>query len=300
MSDYVKERVMELFGESRLYCAETVLTIIAEAGGLETDEAVKMATGFCSGAARTCGQCGALSGAIMGIGLYAGRPEPGGDYEPAYALVQELIDRFTKKYKTLNCYDLIECDFRTQEGQDRFKEKRLKRKCYIYAVFAAETALSLLREHGYLPEYDEFIRSRLAPCGLSCGTCLAFKGSRIQQLSAALSEELGENFGAYAERFAAMNPVFGKYADFRELLDFMASGSCTGCREQGCLFKACTVAQCVKEHGVVYCFQCDEFPCDKHNMPDGLAARWQANNEKMAEVGEAAWYSGCRERKRYP
>ena len=37
MSDHVKNRVVELFGEGKLYCAETVLAIIAEAGGKDPD-----------------------------------------------------------------------------------------------------------------------------------------------------------------------------------------------------------------------------------------------------------------------
>lgn len=300
MGDYVRNRVLELFAEDKLYCAETVLSVIAEAGGTKPGDAVRMATGFCSGEGRTCGQCGALSGAVMGIGLYAGRDEPGGDYEPAYALVHELIEKFTNKFDSVNCFELLQCDLGSPEGQKRFEEKRLKRKCVLYAAFAAQTALDLLREHGYLPEHEAFIRSRLAPCGLSCGSCLAFKGSRIQRLSAALAEELGENFSAYAERFAGMNPVFENYARFRELLDFMASGSCTGCREQGCLFKTCTVAACAGEHGVAYCFECDEFPCDRHGMPPGLAERWRANNEVMRDKGVETWYSGCMDRKRYP
>jgi len=300
MSDYVENRVEELFREGKLYCAETVLKVIAEAGGKDSDELIRMATGFCSGASRTCGQCGAVSGAIMGIGLFAGRSEPGTDYDPAYALVQELIERFDTKCGSINCFELIECDFRTKEGQARFKEQRLLRSCKRYATFAAKTAIEFLREHGYIPEHDEFIKSRLAPCGLSCGKCLAYADGPIRDLSTQLAEELGGNFGVYAERFVGMNPVFKKYDEFRELLEYFASGSCSGCREKGCLFKDCKVTLCVKEKGVDYCFQCDEFPCDQHGMPEGLAERWQANNEKMHEIGPDVWFLGCKDRPRYP
>ncbi|MEE9189396.1 MAG: C-GCAxxG-C-C family protein, partial [Candidatus Neomarinimicrobiota bacterium] len=43
---------------------------------IQSDLIPKIATGFCGGMARTCGQCGALSGAIMSISLLTGRSEP--------------------------------------------------------------------------------------------------------------------------------------------------------------------------------------------------------------------------------
>ena len=50
---------------SGLYCAESVVLSIARSQGIESDLLPKLATGFCSGMARTCGTCGALSGAIL-------------------------------------------------------------------------------------------------------------------------------------------------------------------------------------------------------------------------------------------
>ncbi len=215
-------------------------------------------------------------------------------------MVQEFLSRFNGRFESGNCFELIGCDFGTSEGQQKFKEKRLVRKCIHIAVFAAQTALSILREQGYLPEQADSMMSRLAPCGLSCGSCLAYEGGPIQQLALSLGNELGDNFAAYAERFAAMDPVFGKYSDFRELLDYFGRGSCSGCREKGCLFKDCKVTACVREKNVDYCFQCSEFPCDRHGMPAGLAERWQANNEKMKEIGPENWFCGCKDKPRYP
>ncbi|WP_319469727.1 C-GCAxxG-C-C family (seleno)protein [uncultured Pseudodesulfovibrio sp.] len=299
MSDYVKKRITDLFAEGKFLCAESVLKVISEAGGKDSDDFIRMATGFCSGAARTKGQCGAVSGAIMGIGLFAGRSRIDGDYEAAYALTQEFITRFAERFDSLNCFELIGCDFATHEGKVRFKKENLRRKCHEYSTFAVEMSLELLRENGYVPSHEDFIKSRLAPCGLSCGKCLAYADGSIRQLSAGLASELGDNFGVYAQRFAGMNPVFREYASFRKLLDYLSQGTCTGCRETGCLFKDCKVPSCVRENGVDYCHQCGEFPCDRHGMPDGLAPRWLVNNEKMRDIGVDAWFDGCREKPRY-
>lgn len=296
----IRKQVESLFGDDGYYCAETVLKLIADGGGKDASELIGLATGFCSGASRTCGQCGAVSGAVMGIGLFAGRYEPGGEYEPAYAMVQEFMERFKQRFGAINCYDLVQCDFADPEGQAKFKREGLKTNCIEFSAFAVGLVLELLRREGYISEENELIASRLGPCGLSCGNCLAFVDGPISNLSGLLAERLGERFGEYAKRFEAMNPVFEHYDSFRTLLDYFASGSCQGCRESGCLFKDCKVTGCAKEHGVDFCFQCDEFPCDKHGMPDGLSERWQANNEKMAEIGSAAWYCQCKDKPRYP
>jgi len=299
MQNYVENRVVELFDGGHFLCAETVLTLIAECGGKESKDVVGMATGFCSGASRTCGQCGAVSGAIMGLGLFAGRSEPRGEVDPAYALVQEFLSRFKERFGSINCYELIKCDFATPDGQARFKEEGLLRSCQDFSVFAVRNALELLVEHGYVSEFDEVVKSQVAPCGLSCGKCVAYAGGPVQLASLRLSEALGDNFASYAQRFEAMNPVFENYAGFRELLNFLAQGSCTSCRDKGCLFKSCRVTECAKEKRVDFCFQCEAFPCDEHGMPDGLAERWQANNEKMRELGLGAWFNGCKELPRY-
>jgi len=298
--DFVKNRLLELFGDGKFLCAESVVQVIAEAGGRESRDVVRAATGFCSGVSRSCGQCGAVSGAVMGIGLYAGRGEAGEDHEACYALVQELLARFDGRYGSINCYELIQCDFADPKDQARYRRDNLRRDCYRMAVFAAETALSILREHGYLAEETEFVKSRLAPCGLVCGQCAAFADGPVNRAARELRDLLGPNFGAYAKRFEAMNPVFADYAGFAGLLEFLAAGTCGGCRKQGCLLQSCRVADCARKHGADYCFECAEFPCDEHGLPEGLAGVWRANNERMRDCGAAEQYRKLKDKPRYP
>lgn len=140
----------------------------------------------------------------------------------------------------------------------------------------------------------------LAPCGLDCGKCLAFRGGEIQRHAEGLRCGLGDTFAAYAERFSGMRPEFGGYEAFRALLDVFAAGSCGGCRASGCLFTACGVTVCVRERGVDFCFQCAEFPCDHHGMPEQLAERWHINNRRMAESGPGAFFERIKDKPRYP
>lgn len=50
--------------EGGLYCAGGVLKTIADQAGIESNLIPAIATGLCSGLARTCGPCGALTGGV--------------------------------------------------------------------------------------------------------------------------------------------------------------------------------------------------------------------------------------------
>jgi len=143
MTEQAPQRSRELF-QSGFFCAESVLLALAESRGIQSDLIPRIATGFCSGVSRTGGMCGALSGAIMGIGLVAGRNSPTESLEPAYALVQKLIDRFEKQYCSINCRQLLGCDLGTDAGQRYFMENQLIESCWQYAEAATSIALSLI------------------------------------------------------------------------------------------------------------------------------------------------------------
>lgn len=140
----------------------------------------------------------------------------------------------------------------------------------------------------------------IAPCGLNCGECLAFENGGIRRSSLALAELLGPNFDGYAERFAEMNPTFKNYPAFKELLGFFSQGSCGGCREKGRLFQACGVHTCVKERGVDFCFECDEFPCERTQLSPAMYERWKNNNEVMKDLGVEGYYERIKDLPRYP
>lgn len=148
------------------------------------------------------------------------------------------------------------------------------------------------------PEDLQQLREDIAPCGLDCRRCLARQGGDIQRLSDELRDRLG-NFATYAERFSGMNPVFTGYPQFAVLLEHLAGAACGGCRTGGCLLSTCRVHPCVKARGVDYCHECPEFPCADHGLPPQLAERWKTNNEKMREMGLAAYAALVMSRPRY-
>jgi len=146
MIEQAASRSRELFGSVGYYCAESVLLAIAESQRLQSEVIPRIATGFCSGMADTCGLCGAVSGAIMGLGLVNGVRTPGDDRTANYAAVQKLLAQFEAKFGSTNCRDLTGCDLGTPEGQAEFRASGQGERCTDYVSEATRLALSVVEK----------------------------------------------------------------------------------------------------------------------------------------------------------
>jgi len=149
---------------------------------------------------------------------------------------------------------------------------------------------------------DEKIKESIGPCGLCCETCFAHVDGDIRKYSMKLTKKLG-NFHINAKRFETMldNPIFKKYAEFKEVLDYFASENCKGCRNEQCkLFKDCGVRGCHQEKQIDFCYLCEEFPCDKTNFDPGLHKGWVAINKIIQKKGIEKYYEKARTHPRYP
>lgn len=144
------------------------------------------------------------------------------------------------------------------------------------------------------------IKERLAPCGLHCGQCFAFHQGEIHKASLTLQKYLG-NFEPYAKRFSVLlHPVFQKYPDFKEFLDYLASSECKGCRKEECKFYSnCRVRHCSAEKQIDFCCQCPDFPCSNTGLDDNLYQRHVAINEKIQKTGAEAYYQEIKDIPRY-
>ncbi len=150
----IEARAAQLFDQGH-YCAESVLQALAEASGHADRLPAGIACGFCSGMARTAGPCGALSGAVMALGLESGRSEPGQSVEHNYHQVQRLIGQFEERFGSSNCGDLLNCHLGTAEGQARFREQRLGTRCREFTLAAAGIAATILAEDAQEPAAAE-------------------------------------------------------------------------------------------------------------------------------------------------
>lgn len=126
-------------------CSQSVLFSFADKLEISEDVALKIANGFGAGMGRKQEVCGAVSGAVMVIGLLYGRGVNDGKdkHEDTYDRVRDFIDAFEAKHNTVLCKKLLDgCDLLSPQGQDYFKSSNMIEKCYGFV----EDAVNILEE----------------------------------------------------------------------------------------------------------------------------------------------------------
>ena len=118
------DQATELFRKG-FNCAQAVFLPYADQLGMDRDTALKISCPFGAGMSRAAETCGAVTGALMAIGLRHGRCllEDEAARETTYALSRELMRRFPERHGSLICRDLLGCDIGTPEGQDASRQK---------------------------------------------------------------------------------------------------------------------------------------------------------------------------------
>lgn len=105
--DHAQEAV-DLLAEG-YSCSQSVFSVYAKEYGLDPALARKIATGFGGGVGRTGNMCGAVSGAILVLGLANGMnslQEP--DWRgKSYSLDKMFIEKFVSRFGSIQCPDLL-------------------------------------------------------------------------------------------------------------------------------------------------------------------------------------------------
>lgn len=145
------ERAVTRF-ETGFSCSQAVFSPYAEEMGLDKNTALKIAGTFGGGMGRTGQTCGAVTGALMALGLKYGATDAADKEtkEQAYVLVQEFSRRFaTRNGDDLSCKGLLGCDISTPDGQKMAAELGLyKSICPKLVKDAAEIVEELLAGQG--------------------------------------------------------------------------------------------------------------------------------------------------------
>jgi C_GCAxxG_C_C family probable redox protein len=124
-----------------------VLGGFAERYQLSTEHAMRLSSAFGGGIARTGQMCGAVSGALMAIGLAHGATtsDDHTSKEKTYAVTKELWSRFRERHGSIVCRELLGVDIGTPEGrQAAIRNGLFKTRCPVFVRFAAEIAVQLL------------------------------------------------------------------------------------------------------------------------------------------------------------
>lgn len=111
------ETALSLFSQ-RFTCSQAILLAFAPRFGLDPLVAARLASGFGAGIARQGQVCGAIAGAVMVLGLYAGNaaPDDTPSKEAAYAKVRTLMKRFADEHGSTECRVLTGYDLSTPDG----------------------------------------------------------------------------------------------------------------------------------------------------------------------------------------
>ncbi len=124
------EMAVEKFS-SGYNCAQSILYAFGPELGLDEETALKLATAFGGGMGGSGEVCGAVTGAIMALGLKCGR---GGQddksvAQQAYKKTLGLMQAFERVHGSYICRTLLGgIDLRTPGGMQQFKEQGLHQK----------------------------------------------------------------------------------------------------------------------------------------------------------------------------
>ncbi len=101
------EQALELSSQN-YNCAQAVFTTYAESFGISEDMAKQIASGFGGGIGKTENICGAISGAVMLLGLkYYKEFSSVEAKEKIYQITSEFIEKFEDIHKSDNCAVLL-------------------------------------------------------------------------------------------------------------------------------------------------------------------------------------------------
>ncbi len=139
----IRMRAEQYYKDGDFYCSEAVLKTLKDAFNAPfDDEIIKLASGFPVGMGAGC-TCGAVNGAVMGLGMFFGRNQAKGkEVKKAMQLTKELQERFTAVRKVCCCKILT-------KGMRMGSSKHIEHCVGITGEVTALAAEIIARELGY-------------------------------------------------------------------------------------------------------------------------------------------------------
>jgi len=144
----LSEKAVKKFREGH-NCAQSILCTFTE-NTMDENLALNISIGFGSGMGRKQEVCGAISGAIMVLGLKYGNDGNNSKEKinNVYKKARYLIERFTKEKGTVNCRELLKgCNLLTNEGQEYFQKNNLRENnCCEYIALTCRILEEIMEE----------------------------------------------------------------------------------------------------------------------------------------------------------
>jgi C_GCAxxG_C_C family probable redox protein len=129
-------------------CAQSVLTPFREQFGLTEDHCLKISCAFGAGMGRQQHTCGAVTGALMVLGLHFGKGKTDDNAKKihTYEKSVEFIMAFTEKHGSINCLELLDgLHMSIPEESKEIDARELYRvRCTRYVSDAVQIAEELI------------------------------------------------------------------------------------------------------------------------------------------------------------
>jgi C_GCAxxG_C_C family probable redox protein len=142
------EIAVDLFNNG-FNCAQAILAAYCGEYGLLDDIAKKLSCGFGAGMGYNGEVCGAVTGALMLIGLKNGKylETDNESKDKTYKLVKEFITNFKKEFGSINCTELLKYDLNKEEELLKARSSGIfKELCQLYVKKSAELVEEILKK----------------------------------------------------------------------------------------------------------------------------------------------------------
>ncbi len=143
-----RSETAQQYFKSGFNCSQSVLGVFAHDLGISKDSCLKIACGFGGGIARQQHICGAVTGAVMALGLKFGKGSNDDDAKKlfTYEKTQVLLEEFRQKHKSVNCRELLQ-GLDMIKDSEKIKELGLFQSlCPGYVKDAVEITEKLLKD----------------------------------------------------------------------------------------------------------------------------------------------------------
>jgi C_GCAxxG_C_C family probable redox protein len=106
-------------------CSQAVLSVFAREYGLDEMTILKIASGFGGGIGHMGQTCGAVTGAVIAIGLKSGMSleKTHESNQKTYDIIGRMVDEFKKRNGTVICQELFGVDFNDAEAYRKARKE---------------------------------------------------------------------------------------------------------------------------------------------------------------------------------
>ena len=128
-------------------CAQSVFSVFADELGLGREISLKVASAFGGGIAGTGETCGAVTGALMALGLKYGSTEASEnhDEQEIHRYAEAFLGRIKSKNGTITCREILGVNIAIPEELKKAEESGLfEKKCPPFVKLSIEIADNLI------------------------------------------------------------------------------------------------------------------------------------------------------------